>query len=203
MSTLDPLASFRAAHARHTDVAAATLSKCATDIAQAAQLIADAVVGNRIFACGNGGSAADSQHFVAEFACRYKNDRPPLSAIALTTNTSNLTAIANDYSFDDIFSRQIEALGTSGDVLVAFTTSGKSPNILRAVEAARRKEMEVIFMTGTKGAEAVRAIHPAVAIIVPTEETARIQEMHELIYHAWCEYVDLVLGVKEKSNVTT
>lgn len=176
---------------QHSEVLAATESKIITEIERAAELLLDVVRNDKIiFACGNGGSAADSQHFVAEFACRFKNDRRPLSAIALTANTSTITAIGNDYSFADVFSRQIDALGRTGDVLVAISTSGNSPNVVRAIQSARAKGMKTIFMTGARGVETAQREVVDVAIIVPSLETARIQEMHELIYHAWCDYID-------------
>lgn len=143
--------------------------------------------GNKILICGNGGSAADSQHFAAELTCRYRNDRRPLPAIALTVDTSAITAIGNDYSFEKIFSRQIEALGTMGDALVALTTSGRSKNILAAIEQAKKQGMKVIALTGEEGKNLSGA---DVLIAVPSSETARVQEMHELIYHSWCEWLD-------------
>ena len=130
----------------------------------------------------------DAQHLAAEFTCKYKGDRRPLAAIALNGNSSHMTAVGNDYSFDDVFSRQITALGRDGDVLVAFTTSGGSKNVLKAMDAAREKKMKIIVLTGEKGKHL--SARANVVLAVPSEETARIQEMHELIYHAWCEYVD-------------
>lgn len=147
--------------------------------------------GKKLLVCGNGGSAADAQHLAAEFVCKYKDDRPPLPAIALTVDTSALTAIGNDYGFEKIFSRQVQALGASGDVLVAVTTSGSSKNILAAIMAAKEKKMQVIALTGANGAH-LRDLAD-VAIIVPSPETARIQEIHGLVIHAWCEALDAAL----------
>jgi len=159
------------------------------DVERGAEILSEAArSGHTLFVCGNGGSAADSQHLAAEWTCRYKKERGPLPAIALTVDTSAITAIGNDYSFEEVFSRQIKALGKKGDVLVAITTSGGSKNVLRAIESAKSRGLKVIALTGEKG-ETLRA-SVDVAIVVPTTETSRIQEMHELVYHAWCEYVD-------------
>lgn len=147
--------------------------------------------GKKILVCGNGGSAADSQHFVAEFVCKYKDDRAPVPAIALTVDSSIATAIGNDYGFDSIFSRQVAALGQKGDVLVVLTTSGRSKNILAAIAEAKRRGLAVIALTGAKG-EHLRSMVD-VLIAIPSEETARIQEVHELIYHSWCEEIDRIL----------
>lgn len=159
------------------------------EIENAAVLLLEAVSKNRkVLSCGNGGSAADAQHFAAEFVCKYKDDRRPLPAIALTVDTSIVTAIGNDYGFEYIFSRQVEALGEEGDVLVAITTSGSSKNVLAAMESARKKGMKIIVLTGFKGEKLKQDADAVVAI--PSEETARIQEMHGLIIHAWCEFID-------------
>lgn len=144
--------------------------------------------GKKVLVCGNGGSAADSQHFAAELSGRYKKERRALPGIALSTDTSAVTAIGNDYGFERVFARQVEALGQRGDVLVAFSTSGSSPNIIAAIDVARKQKMKVILMTGQKGTAARKLAD--VAVVVPSEETARIQEMHELVYHSWCEYID-------------
>jgi D-sedoheptulose 7-phosphate isomerase len=147
--------------------------------------------GGTVFFCGNGGSAADAQHLAAELAGRYFIDRPSLPAVALTTNTSSLTAIGNDYGFDQVFSRQLESLGTRGDVLVAITTSGKSANVVRAVRAARRLGMCVIGFTGAKGIEFAALCD--VALITPHASTPRIQEGHVAMGHALCELVERAL----------
>lgn len=172
---------------RHRAVFDETFSSLMPDIERAAVDIKSALKqGATIFACGNGGSAADAQHFVAEWVCKYRDDRRPLPAIALSVDTSVLTAIGNDYGFEEVFARQVTALGKKGDVLVAFTTSGSSKNVLRAIEVARKKGMYVVVLTGAKGARLRDSAD--CAIIVPSEETARIQEIHQIIYHAWCEY---------------
>ena len=172
---------------RHINVAE-RLSAILADIEGAAEVLLEVAKGSgKLLVCGNGGSAADAEHLAGEWVCRYKDDRIPLPAISLV-NTPPLTAIGNDYGFEHIFSRQVRALGVSGDVLVAITTSGKSPNILRAIEEAKKRGLRVIALTGAKGRDLEKICD--VAVVVPSDETARIQEMHELIYHAWCEYVD-------------
>lgn len=159
------------------------------DVERAGALLLRALKAKKkVLVCGNGGSAADSQHFAAELVGRYKNEREALPAIALTVDSSMLTSIGNDYGFEQIFSRQTEALGSKGDVLVAISTSGASRNVLEAISAARKKKMRVVVLTGEKGKALWRKVN--VAIVVPSRETARIQEMHELIFHAWCEFID-------------
>jgi D-sedoheptulose 7-phosphate isomerase len=160
------------------------------DVERSAHVLVTALRrGKKILVCGNGGSAADSQHFAAELVGRYGKKRRALPAIALTTDTSALTAIGNDYGFEDIFKRQVEALGSSGDVLVAFSTSGASKNVLAAIAQARKQKMNIIILTGVRGARLRRRAN--VLIAVPSSETARIQEIHEIIYHSWCEYIDV------------
>ena len=171
--------------------------------------IADAVsavvgcitAGGKVLACGNGGSASDAQHFAAEFIGRFERERPGLAAIALTTDTSILTAIGNDYSFVEIFSKQVQALGQPGDVLIAITTSGNSANVLAAVEAAHAKEMTVIALTGRGGGKMNELLTETdVHICVPHERTARIQEVHILALHCLCDAVDLqLLGEQENT----
>ena len=174
---------------RHGDVIAKSMRQILPSVERGASLIADTIRRNRtIFLCGNGGSAADSQHFAAELVARYKKNRKALRAVALTTDTSALTAIGNDFGFENIFKRQIEALGGRGDMLIAFTTSGASKNIRRALTVARACGMKTILMTGKKGAQLARSADASV--VVSTSETARIQEVHQLVYHAWCEYID-------------
>lgn len=161
----------------------------AAAIAHAAELVCSAVLaGKKVLLCGNGGSAADAQHIAAELVGRFVIERRPLAAIALTTDTSALTAIANDYGYEHVFSRQVEALGAEGDVLVAITTSGTSKNVLAAVAAARARGMKVVGLTGAKGAAFVAACDAGVA--VPSAVTARIQECHITIGHLLCEVVD-------------
>lgn len=144
--------------------------------------------GGKLMLCGNGGSAADSQHIATEFVVRYQNTRRALPAIALTTDTSILTAHSNDFEFDTVFSRQIEALGNAGDCLIAISTSGNSGNILAAVAAAQQQDMSVIALTGGDGGKLAQVVDNPV--IVPGNVTARIQEMHILIAHWWCERAD-------------
>ena len=158
-------------------------------IVRAAELMRDAVLaGKKVLLCGNGGSAADAQHIAAELVGRFVAERRPLAALALTTDTSALTAIANDYGFEQVFARQVEALGAEGDVLVAITTSGASKNIVAAVATARARGMKVIGLTGAKGAAFVASCDAGV--IVPSTVTARIQECHIAIGHLLCEVLD-------------
>ena len=172
--------------------AAPVLSK---PIAQAiSAIVASLTSGGKVLACGNGGSAADAQHFSAEFVGRFERERPELAAIALTTDTSILTAVGNDYAFDAVFSRQVRALGQPGDVLLAITTSGNSSNILAAVEAAHARDMVVIGMTGRDGGKMGHMLRETdVHICVPHPRTARIQEVHILALHCICDGVDAVL----------
>lgn len=147
--------------------------------------------GNKILSCGNGGSAGDAQHFSAEMLNRFEVNRPGLAAIALTTDSSTLTSIANDVHFDQIFARQIQALGRSGDVLLAITTSGNSPNIINAISAAHRQNMRIIALTGRDGGKlAVLLSTEDIEIRVPNASTARIQEVHLLIIHCLCDLID-------------
>lgn len=168
---------------------AQVLSDHAESIVTAAELLRDAVLaGKKVLLCGNGGSAADAQHIAAELVGRFVRERKPLSAIALTTDTSALTAIGNDYGFDHVFARQVEAHGNPGDVLIAISTSGSSKNILAAVSAARALGMKIIGLTGAKGVAFVASCDAGVA--VPSTNTARIQENHITIGHLLCEVVD-------------
>lgn len=144
--------------------------------------------GGKILICGNGGSAADSQHIAAEFVGRFETERIALPAIALTTDTSALTALANDYDFERIFSRQVEALAGKGDCLIAISTSGNSPNVISAVMTARNKDCKIIGMTGANGKK-LASLSDA-SILIPSERTARIQEAHITIAHIWCELID-------------
>ena len=179
--------------------AAEALSK---PIAAAVQAVLGCITaGGKVLACGNGGSACDAQHFAAEFVGRFERERPGLAAIALTTDTSILTAIGNDYDFASIFSKQVQALGAPGDVLLAITTSGNSANVVAAVEAARAKDMTVIALTGHKGGKLREMLQETdVMICVPHERTARIQEVHLLVLHCLCDAVDLqLLGEQENT----
>lgn len=146
----------------------------------------------KILVCGNGGSAADAQHFVAEFIGRFYFDRQPLPAIALTTDTSILTCVANDYSYDDVFSRQVSALGSSGDVLIAISTSGNSQNVINAVNVAKENGCKTILLTGKKGGKLDAMCD--VVIAVPSDDTPRIQEMHLFVEHMICELAESALG---------
>lgn len=150
--------------------------------------------GQKILVCGNGGSAADAQHFSAELLNRYERDRPGLPAIALTTDSSTLTAIANDYDYDQIFAKQVTALGQPGDILLAISTSGRSPSVNEAVIAANEMEMPVIALTGRDGGAVTQLLDEnSIEIRVPSNVTARIQEVHLLVLHILCELVDLQL----------
>lgn len=163
-------------------------------IQQAAGLIAAALAhGGKLMLCGNGGSAADSQHLAAELSGRFIKDRRPLAAVALSTDTSTLTCIANDYTFDEVFSRQVMGLGRKGDCLLAISTSGNSRNVLRAAEAARAAGIEVIGLLGREGG-ALRALCDP-AIVVRSATTARIQEAHIFIGHTLCAMVEEALGL--------
>ena len=153
--------------------------------------------GGKILLCGNGGSAADCQHIAAEIVVRYEKRRQAMAAIALTTDTSILTAHANDYDFETVFSRQIEALGNDKDCLIAISTSGQSKNILRAVEAAKSNGMAVIGLTGCEGGELSKLA--TIPIIVPSFVTARIQEAHILIGHWWCGAIEEALSVSNNT----
>ncbi len=177
--------------------AAQVLSKPIAEAVQA--MLACVTGGGKVLACGNGGSAADAQHFAAEFIGRFERERPELAAIALTTDSSILTAIANDYHFDQVFSRQVRALGAAGDVLLAISTSGNSSNVLAAVEAAHAREMTVVALTGRGGGKMAASLRETdVHICVPHERTARIQEVHLLVLHCLCDGVDSqLLGDQE------
>jgi len=175
------------------------LSKPIADAVQA--LLACVTGGGKVLACGNGGSAADAQHFAAEFVGRFERERPELAALALTTDTSILTAVANDYGFNEVFSRQVRALGQPGDVLLAISTSGNSANVLEAVQAAHEREMVVVGLTGRGGGKMTHALRDTdVHICVPHERTARVQEVHLLTLHCLCDAVDdVLLGATESS----
>ena len=147
--------------------------------------------GGKILSCGNGGSAADAQHFAAELVGRFEAERPGRAAVALTTDSSIFTALANDYSFADIFAKQVQALGRPGDVLLAISTSGKSENVVRAVDAAHSRSMTVVALTGRDGGKIARMLDTRdVEIRVPAERTCRIQEVHLLAIHCLCDLID-------------
>ena len=164
-------------------------------IAEAVQALVGCITsGGKVLACGNGGSASDAQHFAAEFVGRFERERPGLAAIALNTDPSVLTAIGNDYAFDAVFAKQVQALGAPGDVLLAISTSGNSANVLAAVEAAQAREMTVIALSGRDGGKLrERRTETDVHICVPHDRTARIQEVHILVVHCLCDAVDTQL----------
>lgn len=170
-----------------------------TPISAAAERMVQCLMADgKVLSCGNGGSAADSQHFSSEMLNRFEMERPGLAAIALTTDTSTITSIANDYNYDQIFSKQVRALGHTNDVLLAISTSGGSRNVIAAIHAAHEREMTVIALTGKTGGEIGGILGPNdVHICVPHESTARIQEVHLLIIHCLCDAIDcMLLGVE-------
>jgi len=155
------------------------------------QMVETLLAGGKILACGNGGSAGDSQHFSSELLNRFERERPSLPAIALTTDSSTLTSIANDYSYNEVFSKQIRALGQAGDVLLGISTSGNSGNVLAAIAAAHDREMSVVALTGRDGGSLASLLLPEdVEIRVPASITARIQEVHLLVIHCLCDFID-------------
>ncbi len=162
------------------------------DIEAAGRIIWGALQsGNKILLCGNGGSAADAQHIAAELVGRYEQQRRAFPAISLTTDTSALTALSNDYGYEEVFARQVEALAVAGDVLIAISTSGKSPNILKAADKARASGCQTIALTGCSGEPL--AAHCDTAVVVPSNRTSRVQEAHITIGHLWCEMIDQAL----------
>lgn len=184
--------------AAHQEVFNHLLSKEIPAIEHCGELIFEALRnGKKVLICGNGGSAADAQHIAAEFVGRYEKERRGLPSIALTTDTSALTALANDYSFDRVFARQVEALANPGDVLIGISTSGNSPNVLAAIMAAREIGCVTIGLTGAKGKKLASLCDAAV--LVPAERTARIQETHIFIGHVWCEIVDAKLSERNEN----
>jgi len=179
----------RAIADEHQETVQRFVARHAEEIARAAELLTSALSrGGTVLLCGNGGSAADAQHIAAELTGRFLRERPGLPAVALTTDSSALTAIGNDYGFERVFARQVEALGRPGDLLVAITTSGSSPNVLQAIRAARSRELAVIGLLGRDGG-AARALCD-VALVVEADVTARVQEVHILVGHILCEAVD-------------
>jgi D-sedoheptulose 7-phosphate isomerase len=159
--------------------------------------------GNKVLACGNGGSAADAQHFAAELVGRFERERPELAAISLATDTSLLTAVANDYDYSQVFSKQVKALGIAGDVLLAISTSGNSANVMEAVKAAKLRDMTVVALTGKGGGRMNELLREEdIHIIVPSARTCRIQEVHLLCIHAICDAVDwsLIGETTEETN---
>lgn len=167
--------------------------------AAATLLVQQLLNGHKILSCGNGGSAADAQHFSSELLNRFEMERPGLPAIALTTDSSTLTSIANDYRYEEVFGKQVRALGQPGDILLAISTSGRSPSVINAVDAAHERDMRVIALSGRDGgALAPRLNGEDVEIRVPAHSTARIQEVHLLVIHCLCEQIDLqIFGQKD------
>jgi len=172
----------------------------AAPIAQGIELMFNALANDKkILACGNGGSAGDCQHFAAELIGRFERERPALAAIALTTDTSIITAVGNDYSYDEIFSKQVRGLGQPGDVLLAISTSGNSKNVLAAIDMAHQRDMRVVALTGRDGGKMNERLRAGdVHICVPHERTARIQEVHLLTIHCLCDGIDVALLGEEE-----
>ena len=170
----------------------AALQTLVPHIVETGKLMAAALRGhNKIMSCGNGGSAADSQHFSAELLNRFERERAPLAGIALTTDTSTLTSIANDYDYHEVFAKQVRALGQNGDVLLAISTSGNSPNVMRAIDVAHEKGVYVAALTGRDGGKMAAQLKSSdVEIRVPAKITARIQEVHLLVLHCLCDLID-------------
>lgn len=177
------------------DTFKASSRELAAPLAAAVDILFGALANNaKILACGNGGSAADAQHFVAELVGRFERDRLPLASIALNTDTSILTAVGNDYGYDAVFERQVNALGQPGDVLVAISTSGNSNNVIKAIEAAHDREMVVIALTGKGGGVITDILQETdIHLCVPSDRTMRIQEVHILLLHALCDGIDALL----------
>jgi D-sedoheptulose 7-phosphate isomerase len=167
----------------------------AAPIARAVELMSASLrAGGKILACGNGGSAADAQHFAAELVNRFERERPPLAAISLTADTSNLTSIANDYGYEQVFEKQLRALGRKGDVLLAISTSGNSPSVLAAMRAARELGVHSVALTGRGGGKMAGLLGPGdVHVCVPHDRTMRIQEVHLLALHCLCDGIDFQL----------
>jgi len=192
---MDHVTRIRAQFADSAQLKLAAVDALAPAVARAAELLAECLLGDhKILACGNGGSAADAQHFAAEMIGRFERERPELPAISLATDTSILTAVANDYSYEQIFAKQVRALGAAGDALVAISTSGNSANVVAAIEAAHDRDMRVVALTGKGGGRIGGMLRSAdVHLCVPHERTARIQEVHLLMIHCLCDAIDNTL----------
>jgi D-sedoheptulose 7-phosphate isomerase len=192
MDSNDPIARVRQNFEESIRVKQQSIPELAAVTAQAAALIARALdQGAKILSCGNGGSAGDAQHFSSEMLNRFEMERPGLPAVALTTDTSTLTSIANDYDFSQVFSKQLQALGNTGDVLLAISTSGNSENVCKAVVAAQHCNMRVVALTGHDGGDMAALLQPTdIEIRVPAHSTARIQEVHLLVIHCLCDLID-------------
>jgi D-sedoheptulose 7-phosphate isomerase len=193
---MDDHEQIRAHFVESIDVKKRSVERIVPAIGRAAVLMTDCLArGGKILACGNGGSAADSQHFAAELLNRFERERPGLPAIALSTDTSTLTSIANDYSFDLVFAKQIRALGNPGDCLLAISTSGNSANVVQAVTAAHERDMRVVALTGRDGGRLAAVMtEKDVEIRVPADRTARVQEVHLLAIHCLCDAIDRKAG---------
>jgi len=192
---MDHVTRIRAQFADSAQLKLSAVDALAPAVARAAELLAECLLGDhKILACGNGGSAADAQHFAAEMVGRFERERPELPAISLATDTSILTAVANDYSYDQIFAKQVRALGAAGDALIAISTSGNSANVIAAIETAHDRDMRVVALTG-KGGGRIGAMLAAtdVHLCVPHDRTARIQEVHLLMIHCLCDAIDNTL----------
>lgn len=172
-----------------------SMERLTLDLAQATQVMVNSLkLGGKILACGNGGSAGDAQHFAAELVGRFERERMELGAIALTTDSSILTAIGNDYGFEEIFSKQVRAIGKKEDILLGISTSGNSPNVILAIKAAKKMGMRVVAFTGRGGGKIKDLLESEdVHLCVPSERTARIQETHLLLIHCLCDGIDYLL----------
>jgi len=192
---MDHVSRIRAHFADSAQLKLAAVDALAPAIARAAELMSQCLLGDgKILACGNGGSASDAQHFAAEMVGRFERERPELPAISLATDTSILTAIANDYAYEQVFAKQVRALGTAGDVLLALSTSGNSGNVIAAIEAAHDREMRIVALTGKDGGRIGAMLGPSdVELRVPHDRTARIQECHLLTIHCLCDAIDNTL----------
>ena len=191
--TFDNIAAFSQAYFNQMKRAAASIDDA--KLQEAARML-DAAFDQRtsVYVCGNGGSAGDAQHFSAELLNRFEKERPGLPAIAISTDTSTHTAIANDYDYNEIFSKQVSALGTDGDILLAISTSGNSANVIAAIEAAHERGMRVVAMTGKDGGKIASVLSETdTEIRVPSERTARIQEVHLVVIHCLCDLIDTYL----------
>jgi D-sedoheptulose 7-phosphate isomerase len=194
-SSTDLSARVSAHFAESAQLKLAAAQALAAPVARAVELMADTLrAGGKVLACGNGGSAADAQHFAAELVNRFEIERPPLAAVALTTDSSTLTSIANDYAYQQVFSKQVRAIGRRGDALLAISTSGNSGNVVDAIHAAHELGIRVVAMTGNGGGKMGAALRSDDAhLCVPHKNTARIQEVHLLCLHCLCDGIDSLL----------
>lgn len=172
-----------------------TLASQLPQLIRAGELMAARLrTGNKILSCGNGGSAGDAQHLSSELLNRFERERAPLAGIALSTDTGTLTSIANDYSYEEVFAKQVRALGYKGDLLVAISTSGNSPNVLRAIDTAHGKGMQIVALTGRDGGKMAKALGPDdIELRAASKVTARIQEVHLVFIHSLCDLIDCIL----------